>query len=1063
MPRRSWCRTAGALFAVTCSAAVLAGNAWATPNPRNVAQPPAISTAVTAGAATAADATSFPPYARISNGTLALGVNPQGNLDVDTPTDSIGLEFIPTGGDALIPGCYCEGWGVADTISRLSGWADADFGGASNNSSVLRFEVTPTTADSIVDIEGRIRVHQFFHPSTTPNLYQIDVSVQNIGLAEQNIVYRRVMDWDVPPTEFDEFVTLHGTAPLLLDSTDNGFNDPNPLTPLDDLGARGTFTDVGPDDRGGAFDLSLGKLEPGQTAGVTLFYGAAATEAGALDALDSVGAGIYSLGEPNTPDGPTLGKPNTFMFGIQRSDLLKVKPKLIFLAGIAGNEIRKSDCIFLCAVWPQVLAAARYGSDLEVQADGETPSHPTEGGEVFDSVFFHPVYRTALNYFRDMACESACPFGKDLRDFDTFKYDWRIGERVEGARFADRLEQECNHGPLWLVAHSTGGLIIKSAFHQLRQRGIDPKDCLDGGGVFFLATPHLGAPKAVGSIVSAANFFIGTPIASDSLEVLTRDVNNWLTAWQLMPRTSTEALLETFPWYLKPPATKLPREAWFSDGRLNKVGQPLNFALDAKADARLDYHQPLADTIGNVPYYDIFGYRSITPGSYAPETCTVEGNHPHFTHSDTDARVDGVIWGDATVPTWSASWPGQLLDDKHLYGIPLVPHGSIPNDSNVLGLIRQVVESGDASLYPDWAYAHDAGATAAAHPTTRPQYVRARWCSPVAGRAVSGGQLTGFADDGTLLEDIPSSFVDLGGTSSDPQTDVFVGVEPPAQPPAFEARATGTGPVGLIFTGLDEVDHSFMYDVVPGDTSRLADDDGTWRLSVDRGGDGTTDQTVDLGAPSVDFVSTSPLVLARSEVLTARQRGDAAGGTYRWSVSGDAATLSANAGTATLTGVHAPGTVTVTLTFTTDAGAVATYKRDIDIAFAPPYQPAGTTCLGAPGHSVLQPVNPDGSSVFQAGRTVPVKLRVCDAAGNVVSDTVVAGFSLVKAVAGTSVSFVNETPVSATPDTSFRWDPTGQQWIFNLSTKNLASGQTYTYSISLNDGSSIEFTFGLRP
>ena len=47
-----------------------------------------------------------------------------------------------------------------------------------------------------------------------------------------DVVYRRAMDWDVPPTEFDEFVTIQGSHPRLLDSTDNGFNHVNPLSPL---------------------------------------------------------------------------------------------------------------------------------------------------------------------------------------------------------------------------------------------------------------------------------------------------------------------------------------------------------------------------------------------------------------------------------------------------------------------------------------------------------------------------------------------------------------------------------------------------------------------------------------------------------------------------------------------------------------------------------------------------------------------------------------------------------------------------------------------------------------
>jgi hypothetical protein len=48
------------------------------------------------------------------------------------------------------------------------------------------------------------------------------------------------------------------------------------------------------------------------------------------------------------------------------------------------------------------------------------------------------------------------------------------------------------------------------------------------------------------------------------------------------------------------------------------------------------------------------------------------------------------------------------------------------------------------------------------------------------------------------------------------------------------------------------------------------------------------------------------------------------------------------------------------------------------------------------------------------------------------------------------------------PDAAFRWDSTAQQWVFNITTGNLAPGSTYVYTIALNDGSSIEFQFGLR-
>ena len=130
--------------------------------------------------------------------------------------------------------------------------------------------------------------------------------------------------------------------------------------------------------------------------------------------------------------------------------------------------------------------------------------------------------------------------------------------------------------------------------------------------------------------------------------------------------------------------------------------------------------------------------------------------------------------------------------------------------------------------------------------------------------------------------------------------------------------------------------------------------------------------------------------------------------------------------------------------------------------FAITYASAGQ-CLGSPGHQVLPPLAADGSSVFRQNATIPVKFRVCDSNGvSIGTPGVVTSFTLLRVIQGTVATEVILEPVSTTPDTAFRWDPAGQQWIFNLSTKDLAAGATYIYRIGLADGSSIEFSFGLR-
>jgi Big-like domain-containing protein/MBG domain-containing protein len=123
-------------------------------------------------------------------------------------------------------------------------------------------------------------------------------------------------------------------------------------------------------------------------------------------------------------------------------------------------------------------------------------------------------------------------------------------------------------------------------------------------------------------------------------------------------------------------------------------------------------------------------------------------------------------------------------------------------------------------------------------------------------------------------------------------------------------------------------------------------------------------------------------------------------------------------------------------------------------------------CLGSPGHQILQPVNANWSvdlSVFKQGSTVPAKFRVCDANGNSIGTPgVVAEFKQVFKSTLPPELQVDEIVISTTPDTAFRWSSSDQQWIYNISTKNLNKNTTYGYRITLNDGSTIEFRFGLK-
>ena len=126
-----------------------------------------------------------------------------------------------------------------------------------------------------------------------------------------------------------------------------------------------------------------------------------------------------------------------------------------------------------------------------------------------------------------------------------------------------------------------------------------------------------------------------------------------------------------------------------------------------------------------------------------------------------------------------------------------------------------------------------------------------------------------------------------------------------------------------------------------------------------------------------------------------------------------------------------------------------------------------STCNGDLGHTILQPINADGSSVFKLGSTVPTKFRVCDVNGTSVGlPGTVASYRLVAAGATTGLA-VDEQVYSTATDSTFRWDSTAQQWIFNQGTgKNnstLSQANTiYVFRINLKDGTSMQFQYGLK-
>lgn len=292
----------------------------------------------------------------ITNGTVTLGVNDLGHLNTPWPAGSsdplgigyVGLRYNTTGAASTEPGCLCEGWGVALVSSGIKGYANEASGTA--GLSLVSFNSTASTAVSVVNVGAAtagpaLQVTHNYQPiAGTPNLYQVAVTIKNLtgnAIAAGDLRYRRVMDWDIYPTPFSEYVTIQGVPAALgiangsnvYRTDNNGFNSSDP-TSFSSYGLQDqNFTDSGPADHGALFDFEFAALAADGEFTFYTYYGAASSEADADmarrlvdgDASD-VDIGLYSYGQPSTANGPSLGEPNTFIFGFGVSGGVFVDP-----------------------------------------------------------------------------------------------------------------------------------------------------------------------------------------------------------------------------------------------------------------------------------------------------------------------------------------------------------------------------------------------------------------------------------------------------------------------------------------------------------------------------------------------------------------------------------------------------------------------------------------------------------------------------------------------------------------------------------------------------------------
>jgi hypothetical protein len=292
----------------------------------------------------------------ITNGTVTLGVNAEGHLNVNGGSLSpfqaaagapaiTGLRLNANNAEGLGNGRPCEGWGLS--LAGHRGFANRCFTGAApggvSNLTVESFSATGDSVTSVVRIKDAanvdvLRVTHVFHPiSFEEFMYQVDVTVENLTavslgdgtVSSRDLVYRRVMDWDPDQTVAEEFVTIGGHPALHVAFTsDDGFETPEAGVfqfgaPLD-LMQQASGTPCAPPngfgvdyvrcgryfeadgfpvmiDHGTLFDIAFPGLgpagAPNSSRSFTLHYGVAPNGALASRALYNAATEVFSLAQ----------------------------------------------------------------------------------------------------------------------------------------------------------------------------------------------------------------------------------------------------------------------------------------------------------------------------------------------------------------------------------------------------------------------------------------------------------------------------------------------------------------------------------------------------------------------------------------------------------------------------------------------------------------------------------------------------------------------------------------------------------------------------------------------
>lgn len=423
----------------------------------------------------------------------------------------------------------------------------------------------------------------------------------------------------------------------------------------------------------------------------------------ALSATASHGQVIPPIKPPDVGTVSSIPQSTRDQFYSERREARRVNaPRIVFVPGILGSKIDecRADGSQCRNIWGTTGAVTRSDIDLSLKPDRVYRT------DVVESVFFKDIYGQAIDAVRAKA-ELVIPDSKDDALVTIFHYDWRRSNGENAKLLKERVCDVRTHAPMSpiiIVAHSMGGLLTKvwAARHA-------KEPCSNGKmpsvtQIVFVATPHLGSPKAIKAFAEGYNIlfdeltglkrYLGWWERNYLLDAINQAGVSFPSLYELLPIRTSEYCRQKKPDLAKAfnpvdgddnkPVNLFDVDVWERYDLLRRIGAP--------AVRRSYYEHDLAPLLRQAEQL-LCEIVDFDPSTVA-ETTYLFGRekddrtygwfHLHSGASDSIDRSTN-IQGDGTVPTYSAQ--NFLISSTRQTREVRADHTSIISSAAVLDMV----------------------------------------------------------------------------------------------------------------------------------------------------------------------------------------------------------------------------------------------------------------------------------------------------------------------------------------------------------------------------------------